>query len=155
MEALYESLFSSNNLFREQLIRHLEPEVADNSHWIVYVGPDREIWTNREDFYDDLLTDDSIVNAICDRIDDGCDPVLTPVEKHTIAACELYTEKRSAGYLLLVLKDYTLEVAKTNMDLIELLLNQFRLTAALLEKNNELHQLKLVHLSKSPAKLPC
>lgn len=155
MDALYESLFTSNHMVRNQFVRGLGPELADSSHWAVLVSPERELWSSDEGRLRRVFAERGIVDAICDRIDDGADPVLTPLEGGCVAACELYTETRSAGYLLLVLEGYSLETAKTNMDLIELLFSQFRMVCSLIEKNNQFHQLKLSGLSKRPVQMPC
>lgn len=155
MEALYESLFASNHLLRDQFVRWVKPDLADSSHSLLLISPEREVWSSEEGLCEELFPERQVLDSICDRIDDGADPVLTAHGGHCVAACELYTEKQSAGYLLLVLRGYTLETAGVNMDLIELLFSQFRLVCSLLEKNNQFHQLRLTRLSKAPTKLPC
>lgn len=151
MEALYESLFTSEQLFCDQLLRWVQPELAEDAPLVVLVDPDRNVWSSDTKRFGEVFADRKAVESICERIDDGIDPVVCCVGGQCVAACELFTEKRRVGYLLLGLSNHTPEHARQNMDLIELIFAQFRLICSLIEKNNEFHQLRLVHLSKNPS----
>lgn len=149
MESIYESLFSSGRLFSEQLARMMLSEVPEDGPWLILAGPDRNLWASDPARLSSCFPDENILLSFCDRIDDGQDPILTPIENGCLLGTELYTERINAGYLFVVLPGYTLQTAQTNMDLMELLVSQIRLICVLIEKNNQLHHLQLNHMSRT------
>jgi hypothetical protein len=153
MESIYESLFSSGRLFSEQLARMMLPEVPEDGPWMILVGSDRNLWASDPVRMKACFPEQDRLLSFCDRIDDGQDPVLIPIEKGCLLGTELYTERINAGYLFVVLPGYTPQTAQVNMDLIELLFSQIRLICSLLEKNNQLHQLQLNHMSRTSSVL--
>lgn len=153
MDSIYESLFSSGHLFSEQMARFILPEVPEDGPWLILIGPERTVQAGDEGRLEEQFPDKDVLLSFCDRIDDGQDPVLAAIEGGCLVGTELYTERMNAGYLFVVLAGYTAQSARMHMDLIELLFSQMRLVCGLVEKNNQLHQLQLNHLSKTSAVL--
>ena len=149
MESIYQSLFSSGRLFREQLSRVMLPDVPEDGPWLILVGTDKSVFSSDPVRLKADFPEEDTLLSFCDRIDDGQDPVLIAIDKGCLIGTELYTERINAGYLFVVLPEYTLQTAQVNMDLMELLFSQIRLVCTLLEKNNQLHQLQLNHLSRT------
>jgi hypothetical protein len=149
MEDLYDSLFSSSHFFVEQLARLIFPEVPEDGPWLVLVGPERKIWTDDRSRFQRYFPDAQMLLSYCDRLADGQDPVLGSVEGGCLLGSELYTERFSVGYLFVVLPGYTRATAEANLGFMELFFSQMRLLCCLLDKNNQLHQLQLNHLSRT------
>ncbi len=153
MESIYETLFSSGRLFSEQLARLILPEVPEACPWLILVGPDKTLWASDEERLREQFPEGDELLSFCGRIDDGQDPVLVSIDGGCLLGTELYTERMNAGYLFLVLPGYTLQTARVNMDLAELLFSQMRLICSLVEKNNQLHHLQLNHMSRTSSVL--
>lgn len=149
MESVYESLFSSGRMLSEQLARCILPEIPESDLWLILADSDRNLRAGDENRLKKYFPEQDLLRSLCDRIDDGQDPVLASLEDGCLLGTELYTERINAGYLFLVLPGYTLQTVRVNMDLFELLFSQMRLICSLVEKNNQLHQLQLNHLSRS------
>ena len=85
----------------------------------------------------------------CSRLDDGEDPLVIPVNGGCAAACQLATERVHCGYLIVLFEGYDAETLSANMAMVELILAQAQLICELLDKNNQLHHLRLLDLSRS------
>ena len=90
----------------------------------------------------------SHLRDICARIDDGIEPVISAEDQVSIVGAQLATDKTKCGYVFIVLEHYSPESTLANIDLIEILLNQVRLIARLIEKNNLLYELQMKQLSE-------
>lgn len=95
-------------------------------------------WPAQTHIHHDFPLDRTEFTRLCDRIDDGVEPVVIQKPKACIVACQLAAEDTNFGYLLVVLPGYTLKTALANTALIEMLLNQTTLIAGLIEKNHRL-----------------
>lgn len=149
MEDLYDSLFSSSHFFIEQLARLILPEVPEDGPWLVLVGPQRKIWTDDRSRFQHYFPDSQALFAYCEHIEDGQDPVLGSMDGGCLIGSELYTERFPVGYLFVILPGYTRATAQANLAIMELFFSQMRLLCGLLDKNNQLHQLHLNHLSRT------
>jgi len=150
MENLYKDLFDVSGLLAEQVGRYLLEMVGPEGPALVVVTPNRRVQTRHPGRVGVLLSENErLVGDLCARLDDGEDPLVVKVEGGCIAACQLASERAHCGYLLIFLEGYTLETAGANMRLVELIVAQAGLICELVEKNNHLHQLKLVHLSRT------
>ena len=150
MENIYKELFDSSHLLTEQVRGHLFNLVGSEGPALVVVDPDRRIQASHPGKIGFLLGENQkLVGEICGRLDDGEDPLVLKIKGGCVAACQLATERVHCGYLLVVLEGYTPETVGANMRLVELILSQAQLVCELVEKNNQLHQLRLVHLSRT------
>lgn len=150
MENLYKDLFDVSGLLTEQVGRHLLDLAGPDGPVLVVVGPNRRIQTSHPGRVGFLLGENErLVGDLCARLDDGEDPLVVKVKGGCVAACQLAAERVHCGYLLIYLEGYTLETVGANMRLVELIVAQAGLVCELVEKNNQLHQSKLVHLSRT------
>ncbi len=92
--------------------------------------------------FQQLNIDESLLRELCEKIDDGNEPVLTQVEGASIVAAQLSTEYSNCGYVFIALPQYSPESTLANIDLIEILLSQAGLLARLIETNEHLHELQ-------------
>jgi len=86
---------------------------------------------------------ESFLKELCAKIDDGAEPIVTQINDCSIIAEQLATEQTNCGYVLIALPQYSPESTLINIDLIEIVLNQLRLIARLIEKNNMLYDVQL------------
>jgi hypothetical protein len=92
--------------------------------------------------FQQLNIEESLLRELCEKIDDGNEPVLTQVEGASIVAVQLATEHTDCGYVMIALPQYSPESTLANIDLIEILLSQAGLITRLIETNEHLHELQ-------------
>jgi hypothetical protein len=150
MENLYKDLFDSSGLLSEQVGQKLLNLAGPDGPVVVFVSPNRGVQTSHPGRIGFLMSENSrLVGQLCSRLDDGEDPLVIKVEGGCVAACQLMTERTHCGYLMIFLEGYTLETIGANMRMIEMIVAQAGLICELVEKNNQLHQSRLVHLSRT------
>lgn len=143
-------MFDSSNLLTEQIRGYLFNLVGTEGPVLVVVDTDRRVQASHPGKVGFLLADNQrLLDEICGRLDDGEDPLVLKVKGGCVAACQLGTERVHCGYFLVLLEGYTPETVGANMRLVEMILSQAQLVCELVEKNNQLHQLRLVHLSRT------
>ena len=158
MELLYKDILGSSHLFIDQFRGYLFGLVGPDGPALIVVDPQRHFKTSHPGRVGRLLGDKAQwIEQICDRLDDGEDPLIVPVKGGCVAACQLATERAHCGYLLVYLDGYTPQTAQSNSPLFELIFAQAETVCELIEKNNQLHHLQLVHLSRTsqPAAAHC
>ena len=150
MEDIYKELFDSSPLLTEQIRGHLFNLVGLDGPVLVVVDTERRPQTSHPGRVGFLLGDNArLIEEMCSRLDDGEDPLVVRVKGGCVAAAQLATERVHCGYLLVFLEGYAPETVGANMRLVELILAQAQLVCELVEKNNQLHRLRLVHLSRT------
>lgn len=150
METIYKELFDSSHLLTEQIRGHLFSLVGPDGPVLVVVDTERRLQTTHPSKVGFLLGENArALDEMCSRLDDGEDPLVIKVKGGCVAATQLATERVHCGYLLIFLEGYTPETVSANMHLVELILTQAELICELVEKNNQLHRLRLVHLSRT------
>ena len=149
MEKIYKSLFSGNNLLSEQFVRQMFDLGSSDGAILIYVDENHEYQSNNPSRATFLFGEPERLRALCNQIDDGDDPCVCAVDGGCVVGTQLATERVHCGYFLVFLAGYTSQTVWANMDIIELLLAQAQLICQLIEKNNQLHRLRLAHLSKT------
>ncbi len=150
MERLYKDIFDASDLLIEQVRGHLFGLLGPEGPTLAIAGKDRQLKTNHPSRAGLLMADEGrLLVSLCDRIDDGEDPLVVKVKGGCIAVCGLGTERDQCGYLMVVLEGYTPDTAGANMPLIEMMFAQAQLVCELVEKNNQLHHSRLVQLSRT------
>lgn len=150
MESIYKEMFGTSELPAEQIRGHLFNLVGPEGPTLVVIDTERRFQASHPGRAGFLSgKNERLVEEICSRLDDGEDPLLIKVEGGCAAACQLTTERVHCGYLLVYLEGYAPETAGANMPLVELILSQAQLVCELVEKNNQLHHLRLLHLSRT------
>ena len=148
MEEIYKSLFSGKGLLSEQFVRQVFDLSVPEGPVMIYVNQSWNYQTNDPARARFLQDQPEQLPAICKQIDDGDDPCVCVLDSGCVVGTQLVTERDHCGYFLLFLPDYTSQTVQMNMDLFELVLGQAQLVCQLIEKNNQLHHLRLADLSK-------
>lgn len=149
MEEIYKSLFSCNNLLAEQFVRQMFELGSPDGAVLIYVDENHKYQSNNASRAAFLYEEPEQLSSICNQIDDGDDPCVYAVDDGCVVGTQLATERGHLGYFLAFLANYTSQTVWANMDIIELMLGQAQLICQFIEKNNQLHHLRLEHLSKS------
>lgn len=151
METLYESLLSDTELIGRQFMGAVAELADTEGPAFVYVTADYTI-TSSNPVRTGFLSDGSeLVRRLCGRIDDGDDPCVSDVQTGCLVGTQLQTEQGHCGYFFAFLPGYSNEILQANMELAEVILAQAQLIWRLIEKNNKLHHMQLVHLTKRSA----
>ncbi len=140
-----DSLFNPASVLSEQVARQIFEILPESRLVMVILDKDGNCWPSDSEAFSRLHLDESYLRQVCQKIDDGHEPVVTQSEECSIVAAQLATSRTNCGYVIIAMPQYNPESALVNIDLIEILLNQVTLTAKLLEKNNMLYELLLQH----------
>jgi len=144
---MYDSLFSPGGVLNEQIARELFDILPEGGPIVVIINREGNCWPSHSEKFSRLNISESFLRELCDKIDDGAEPVITQVDDFSIIAAQLATERTNCGYVIIALPQYSPESSLINIDLIETLLNQIGLIARLIEKNNMLYELQMKQCS--------
>ena len=147
---MYNSLFSRNCLLNEQVARQIFDILPEQGPIIVIMDRDAHFWPSDSERFSKLDMGEPFLKELCDKIDDGAEPVVTQADDYSVVAAQLATEQTNCGYVIIVLPQYSPESTLINIDLIEILLNQIGLIARLIEKNNLLYEHQVKQYSAHP-----
>jgi hypothetical protein len=135
-------LVSSNCALAEQIAKEIFDILPDRGPIVVIMDREDHKWVSDPEKFSKLSVRDSFWSKLCDKIDDGDEPVITQADDCGIVAVELATEQTKCGYVIIILPQYSPESTLINIDLIETLLSQTGLIAKLIERNNLLCELQ-------------
>lgn len=144
---IYDSLSCPNGTLNEQIARQIFAVMPDNGPVMAITDGRGNCWPGDSQKFSRLNLSESFLADLRSRIDDGCDPVVTVFEDHTIVGSQLSTERSDCGYVVLALPRHGRDLAAAGLDLIEIMLAQFNLIATLIEKSNMLYELQMKNLS--------
>ncbi len=142
---MYESLFSPGFVINEQVARQIFEVLPEHGPIITIIDRNGNIWPSDSEEFAKLDISESFLKELCAKIDDGVEPVITSLNDCSIIAVQLATEQNNCGYVIIALPQHSPESTLINIDLIEILLNQFSLIAKLIEKNNLLYEVQMRH----------
>jgi hypothetical protein len=77
------------------------------------------------DEFEGVFADPQILDGICSRIDDGCEPATSVIGRYFVAGYSINT----SGYAILLIPNYTSEKASAYNDLAEIILKQVAMLA--------------------------
>ena len=145
---IYESLSSPSFVLNEQIARQIFEVLPEQGPIMMIMDRGGSSWPSDSERFAKLNLSESFLKELCAKIDDGLEPVVTQADDCSIIAAQLATERSNCGYVVIALPQYSPESTLINIDLIEMLINQFGLVAKLIEKNNLLCevQMKQYHL---------
>jgi hypothetical protein len=135
-------LISPNCALDEQVAKEVFDILPERGPIMVIMDKEGHRWVSDPEEFSKLSVRDSFWSKLCDKIDDGDEPVITQVDDCGIVAAELATEQAKCGYVIIILPQYSPESTLINIGLIETLLNQTISIAKLIEKNNLLCELQ-------------
>jgi hypothetical protein len=144
---IYDSLFSPGGVLNEQIAQEIFNVLPERGPIVIIMDRDGNHRASHSEDFSKLNVEESFLRELCDKIDDGAEPVVTQVNDFSIIAAQLATERTNCGYVIIALPQYSPESTLVNIDLIETLLNQIGLIAKLIEKNNLLNELQMKQCS--------
>jgi hypothetical protein len=149
MEHLLQDILESPGLLIDQIRGHVFRAVSPDGPTLIIADRQRR-WKTSHPGRAGLWAGPNaqLIEQVCDRLDDGEDPLMIEVKGGCLAACQLATSRVHCGYLLVYLQGYAAETAQANLPLFELIFAQAAAACELIEKNNQMHHLKLLHLSR-------
>lgn len=154
MAAIFDSLFASNGMLTEQIAREVFTLAPSYGLFLVIADNDHNYWCSDESQYAHFFGDDTQIQHLCERIDDGHDPVVSQVDDCGVVATQLTAGQKNCGYLIAVLTDCTPESTLAIIHIIEFLLAQIDLIGKLIDKNNQLHHTQLKRLTGPNSTIP-
>lgn len=140
-----DSVFNPASFLSEQAARHIFEILPESGMVMVILDREGNCWPSNSEEFSKLHLDQSSLRQLCQKIDDGQEPVISQLEQCSIVGAQLATSNTNCGYIIIALPHYTPETTLINLEMIEILLNQVNLVAKLLEKNNMLYELLLRH----------
>jgi hypothetical protein len=139
---MYDSVFSPASVLSEQVARQIFEILPESGLIMVILDREGNSWPSNSDEYSKLNLSEAFLKGLCEKINDGQEPVVTQLERCSIVAAQLVTKRTNCGYIIMALSKSSVEAAD-NFDLIKVLLNQANLIAKLIEKNNLLYELQM------------
>jgi len=144
---IYDSLFSPGSQLNEQIARQIFDILPEQGPIVVIMDCNGNCWPSDTERFSKLNISESFLREVCEKINDGTEPVITQANDCSLVAEQLTTEKTNCGYVIIALPQYNPEATLININLIEILLNQVNLIAKLIEKNNLLYELQIKQFS--------
>lgn len=138
--SMYNSIYSRNCVLNEQIARQVFNVLPEEGPMMVIMDRDGHVWPSDSERFAGLDPDESLLSHICEKIDDGAEPVISQIGDYSIVASQLCTDHNNCGYVIIALPQAGPESMLANMDLVEILLNEVALIARLIEKNNHLYE---------------
>ncbi len=140
---MYDSTFSPAGVLSEQIARQLFEILPDRGPIMVILDRDGNCWPSDSERFSELKLSESFLTELCDKVDDGAEPVITQFGEVSIIGAQLATKQNNCGYVLIALPQYSPESTLINIDLLEILISQVNLIARLVEKNSLLYELQM------------
>ena len=142
---IYESLSCPTFRLNEQIARQVFDTVPEGGPLVLIMDRNGNRWPSDSQELVKLDISESFYEELCSKIDDGSEPIFTQINEYSIIAAGLTTERRDCGYVMIAIPQSCPESTFHNVDLIEMLLNQFSVIAKLIEKNDLLYEHQLKH----------
>ncbi len=140
----------------DQFCRRLFELLPDEGPVLVLMDRDGHCWPSDSKRFAALKLTEAFLKELCAKVDDGDEPIITPARDCTLVASQVATDNTVCGYMIIILPHYSPESALANIDLIEIVLNQFDLIAKLTESVHLLNERRIEHYAScltSPASL--
>lgn len=142
-----EFLVSPGCALDEQVAKEIFELLPERGPIMVIADREGHRWVSDPERFSKLNVRDSFWSKLCVKIDDGDEPVVTRADDCGIVAAELTTDETKCGYVIVILPQYSPESTLINIDIVETILSQTSLIAALIEKNNKLYEFQRKQLS--------
>lgn len=140
---MHDSIFSPAGVLSEQIARQLFEILPESGPIMVILDTDGNCWPSDSERFSELHLSETFLKELCEKVDDGAEPVITQVDEVSIVGAQLATKQTNCGYILIALPRYSPESTLINIDLLEILISQVNLIASLVEKNGLLYELQM------------
>jgi len=141
------SLLSPVAALNEQIARQIFDLLPERGPLMIIMDREGHCWPSDSEQFSKLNISKAFLKELCDKIDDGTEPIVTQANDCSVVAAQLATEHTNCGYVLLAMPQYSPGATLANIDLVEIVLGQISLIAKLIEKNNLLYELQMKQLS--------
>ena len=142
---IYESLSCPTFRLNEQIARQVFDTIPEGGPLVLIMDKNGNRWPSDSEELSRLNLSESFLEELCAKIDDGDEPIVTQIHDYSIVATGLATDKSDCGCVLIAVPQFSPEATFSNINLIEMLLNQFSVIAKLIEKNDHLYEVQLRH----------
>lgn len=137
---IYDSLFSSNAMLNEQIARQVFEIISEQGPLVIIMDAYGNCWPSNSERFAQLNLSAEWIENFRSKIGDGIEPLVSHVENHGIVGAQLAIGRNTCGYVLMAMEEAGPESMLAKMELVEMILGQFNLIAALIEKCNSLYQ---------------
>jgi len=144
---IHNSLLSPVAALNEQIARQIFDLLPERGPVMIIMDREGSFWPSDSEQFSKLNISKEFLKELCDKVDDGAEPIVTQVNDCSVVAAQLATEQTNCGYVLLAMQQYSPESTLANIDLVEIVLHQVSLIAKLIEKNNLLYELQMKQFS--------
>lgn len=144
---MFDSLFASGCELNEQVAGQVFNALPEHGPLILLIDRQANQWPSDTTRFNALNLTESYIKDLCEKIDDGYEPLISQLDDFSIVGTQLTTERTNCGYLIVILPKYTPESTLANIELVQTLLNQITVIASLIEKNNSIHNLLMKQLN--------
>jgi len=141
------SLLSPVAALNEQIAMQIFDLLPERGPLMIIMDREGHCWPSDSEQFSKLNISKAFLKELCDKIDDGTEPIVTQANDCSVVAAQLATEHTNCGYVLLAMPQYSPGATLVNIDLVEIVLGQISLIAKLIEKNNLLYELQMKQLS--------
>lgn len=135
-------LSSPGAVLIEQISRQIFDILPEGGPILVIRDSKGNCWPSDSARFADLNLNESVLSALCSKITDGDEPVISSHNDSSIVGVQLATDRTKCGYVLIVLPQYSPESCLANIELVEMLVELIGLVARLVEKNDLLYELQ-------------
>ncbi len=139
---------SPDTLF-EQIGRRVLETIGEDGPLVAILDGEGNCWSSDEQRFNPVAEQRQLLDAFCGQIGDGCEPFVGSIDGWEVVGTQLHTERMRCAYVLIGLAGFDRDSTVANMPLIEMLLNQINVIAALIDNNNQLHPGKPSHLGQT------
>ena len=130
-----QATLSQGNILGEHIAQQVFGMLPDDGPFLMIYDRDGNGWPSDTEKFSKLNMSDELLKDLCDRIDDGVEPVIIHWGDSSLAAAGLATEYGNSGYVIIVWPRTSCESTPINTDLAGILLEQIGLIARLAVKN--------------------
>ncbi|MBN1786884.1 MAG: hypothetical protein JW806_00650 [Sedimentisphaerales bacterium] len=122
----------------EQIAELVFNRFSDSDIVLAILDRDGSFIANDPEVFGRVFPSGRMLGELCDKIDDGCEPLISQVDGHFVAASGISANLNSIGYAVILLPADNPEKSIEYHDFIEIILEQFSLIASLVLANHRL-----------------
>ncbi len=137
---MYDIMFSTSGMLNDQMARQIFGILPEDGPLVVIRDRAGNCWPSRSDDMNRLGLGEAYITEVCDRIDDGAEPVITEHNGCGIVAAQISTERTPCGYIILAWEGYPSERILNESVTFDIILSMVSLVARLIEQNNQLFE---------------